>query len=185
MRRPLYEARAANARAPHWAVLACFAGLLAGCASEPVIGSDNEAFVTGDTATPTMMGCQADCECSGEECVCPDDGHCEMECVSDCDLECTGSDHCFLGCEESCVATCAGEGDCSMSVGEGSTVSCIGSGDCMIGCNGACDVACEGSGACVVRCYNGTECSPEICARGATDCGDGTIVCGGDCLMPL
>jgi hypothetical protein len=55
----------------------------------------------------------------------------------------------------------------------------------MIGCNGACDVACDGTGDCVVRCYNGTECSPEICAHGATDCGDGTIVCGGDCLMPL
>lgn len=149
--------------------LYCCAALFSGCARD-----DGNYF----------SGCQTNCECSGPECLCPADGPCEMECLWDCDLECTGTQDCYLGCDDGCIATCTGSGDCSMNVGEGSTVKCMGSGDCMIGCSGDCDVDCEGSGKCVVRCHNGAECSSEACEKSAIQCLDGSVVCGGgDCLI--
>ena len=167
------EARS-SVRAPHRSLLThvlvslCCAALFSGCER------DHGNY---------FGGCQTNCECSGPECLCPTDGACEMECLWDCNLECTGTEDCYLGCDEGCVATCNGSGDCSMNVGEGSTVSCMGSGDCMIGCSGDCHVDCKGSGDCVVRCHNGADCSSDACEESAIQCVDGTVVCGGDCLI--
>lgn len=85
-------------------------------------------------------GCAGDCECSGEQCVCPATGDCEVECVGHCDLQCAGSGDCYFGCGEDCLAECTGSGTCFVHVGERSSVRCTGSGDCEIACHGDCDV---------------------------------------------
>lgn len=130
------------------------------------------AFVLG-----AWVGCHDDvdaacedghCECSGNDCICPASGNCDIECTADCNLQCAGSGDCAFACGDGCVAECTGSGNCLVDVGEGGVVRCSGPGDCDIVCHGACTVECPGSGECALACDG---------EQGPLECGD-ALACG-------
>jgi hypothetical protein len=125
--------------------------------------------------------CTGDCKCSGNECICPSQGDCAIDCTEACDLQCAGSGNCDFVCNNQCEASCTGSGECLVAVGDDSTISCTGSGDCDITCTGDCVVECPGSGDCLMRCVNedeGAQCRFERCEGEIADCGENVSICG-------
>jgi hypothetical protein len=124
--------------------------------------------------------CTGDCQCSGNECVCPSTGDCAVDCTDACDLQCAGSGDCDFACSNGCQASCTGSGECLVVAGDDSLISCTGSGDCDITCVGDCVVECPGSGVCIARCDAGFNCEITRC-EDVVSCPDGVQVCNGAC----
>jgi hypothetical protein len=130
--------------------------------------------------------CEGACECHGNDCVCPDEGDCALDCTGDCNLHCSGSGSCDFDCDENCNVRCTGNGPCIIDVGHGSDVTCPGNGLCDVACHGDCNVACS-SGTCIVRCLledEGAICELEPCSTDITECPDHpdhVRVCSGGC----
>jgi hypothetical protein len=112
----------------------------------------------------------AQCECAGNDCVCPAAGDCGIACTADCDLQCAGSGACDFNCGEDCQVRCTGSGNCVADVGPRSHVDCPSNGNCEAFCSGACSMTCTGSGDCTLHCLEGEQ---------PSECGDDTIACGG------
>jgi hypothetical protein len=126
-------------------------------------------------------GCTGMCQCTGAECVCPDQGDCAVDCIDMCDLQCAGAGNCDFQCGPMCLASCTGSGACTVSAGDESTVACPGSGGCDVTCTGDCTVQCPGSGECDVHCPQGSTCNLEQCSGAVQSCADGLNVCNGVC----
>jgi hypothetical protein len=109
------------------------------------------------------------CECAGNDCICPANGDCGIACTADCDLQCAGSGACEFSCGDDCQVSCTGSGNCVADVGPRSHVDCPSNGNCEAFCAGPCSMTCTGSGDCTVHCF---EDEPPI------ECGDATIACG-------
>lgn len=130
--------------------------------------------------------CEGDCECAGNDCICPAAGDCTLDCTEDCDLQCAGSGACDFACDVGCNARCTGNGACVVDAGDDSTVDCPGNGSCDIACHGDCDVSCT-MGSCIVRCLaedDGAMCSLTGCPSDVVDCPDHpdhVRICGGSC----
>ncbi len=145
----------------HWRgallTFACAAALAVAC------GDD-------DRGGPVDANCEdGHCECSGNECICPSTGDCDIDCLGDCDLECAGSGDCTFACGDGCAARCTNSGNCHVEVGDGGTVECTANGDCHITCLAQCSVWCTGSGECNVTCDDGST---------PIECGGSEIACG-------
>lgn len=124
-----------------------------------------------------------DCECVGDECICPSTGDCAIYCVDNCTLQCAGSGSCDFLCDAACDVACTGSGNCFSDVPGGSTIDCTGSGDCHTVCHGDCTVACPGSATCTVECAPMATCNLEItnCSGEIEECADGSLACNGAC----
>lgn len=143
-------------------------------------GDDGPSGHDGDCAIGDPIDGR-DCECNGNECICPSTGDCAILCAAECDLQCAGSGSCEFDCGPDCAASCTGSGNCDIEVGSGSIVSCTGSGDCDVTCHGDCTVRCPGSGTCTIFCDPEVVCDFESCSGNVETCPDGVQVCQGSC----
>ncbi len=156
------------------APLAALAMIVASCEDDPHDGGPYDCAV-GDPIEGR------ECECTGNECVCPSSGDCAVYCVDDCGLQCAGSGSCDFLCTYDCDVNCTGSGNCDVEVGQGSTITCSGSGDCDITCTGDCSVACPGSATCTVHCAVDATCQLEPCSGEVQQCPNDVQICNGGC----
>ena len=121
-----------------------------------------------------------DCECRGNEGICPSGGDCAIDCIEACGLQCAGSGNCDFACGAACNVRCTGAGNCVIDVGDDSSVDCPGSGNCDIDCDGDCNVRCT-QGTCTVFCEPGFECGIEGCPGSVEECPNDVLVCQRGC----
>lgn len=129
----------------------------------------NFGIVLGCYQDPGLVCEDGECECAGNDCVCPSSGDCGILCTAECDLQCAGSGNCDFECGSDCVSECTGSGNCAVLMGPGSLGRCTGSGDCDFACTGPCAVECPGSGTCSLACPDNV--APEQCSNGDLACG--------------
>lgn len=103
------------------------------------------------------------------------------DCVSDCDLTCSGSGDCDFICDAGCDVSCPGSGECLATVGHDSAIVCSGSGGCEVECDGDCSIECPGSGTCTVLCDPAAETCEITRCEDSVSCDADILVCNGQC----
>lgn len=164
-----------------WNHLLAPATMLALTAMAPLACEDEETLDDDDVCVPGDPHDGLNCECTGDDCICPSTGDCAIYCVDECSLQCAGSGNCEFLCVDDCVVACTGSGNCDSEVGPGSSVSCTGSGDCDVVCTGDCSVACPGSATCTVHCTPEATCTLENCSSEVHECAEDISICNGAC----
>jgi hypothetical protein len=153
-----------------------------------------------------LAGCNSDNCRAGEPCACRGGHDCYLGCEGDgCNTSCSSLNHCGTVCEDKCATQCFSVDECSTSCGDDCNVLCHDAIACGALCGDRCHFECYSMSRCGVRagnesvitCHDHATCAVECtgtcrvdCSHGACDikclggggptqCGNGTVACGG------